>query len=134
MFATSYPLLDVFLTTLWIVGFILWIWIAIGVFADIFRSHDMSGWSKAAWIVLIFILPLLGVLIYLIARGKKMREHAIEEATANDLATREYIRQVVASKDTSDDLAKLTSLRDCGAITPEEFEQMKARLQQPTAS
>jgi uncharacterized protein (DUF58 family) len=131
MLSTSYPLLDVFLTTLWIVGFILWIWIAIGVFADIFRSRDLSGWGKAAWIVLIFVLPLFGVLIYLIARGRKMRLHAVEDTTAADLATREYIRRVVATTDHSDELAKLTSLRDSGAITQAEFEEMSARLKDP---
>jgi hypothetical protein len=132
MLSTSYPLLDVFLTTLWIVGFVLWIWIAIGVFADIFRSRDLSGWGKAGWIIVIFILPLLGVLLYLIVRGRKMRLHAVQDTTAADLATREYIRRVVGETDKSDETAKLTSLRDSGAITQEEFEQMSARLQQPT--
>jgi hypothetical protein len=128
--ATSYPLLDAFLTTLWIVGFFLWIWLAILVFSDIFRSRDMSGWAKAGWIVLIFILPLIGVLIYLIARGKRMQQHAEEAAVASDLATREYIRSVVQQPDSSDELAKLTSLHDSGVLSDEEYQSMKARLAQ----
>jgi Phospholipase_D-nuclease N-terminal/Short C-terminal domain len=126
--STSYPLLDAFLTMLWIVGFFLWIWLAILVFSDIFRSRDMSGWAKAAWIVVIFILPLIGVLIYLIARGHKMQQHAEEAAAASDLATREYIRTVVQQTDSSDELAKLTSLHDSGVLSDEEFASMKARL------
>ena len=129
---SSYPLLDVFLYMLWIVGFFLWIWLAILVFSDIFRSRDMSGWAKAGWIVLVFILPLIGVLLYLIARGKKMQQHAEEAAVASDLATREYIRTVVSQTDSSDELAKLTSLHDSGVLSDEEFESMRTRLSQST--
>jgi hypothetical protein len=134
MASSSYPLLDAFLTTLWFVGFFLWIWLVILVFSDIFRSHDLSGWGKAGWILLVFVLPLLGVLIYLIARGRKMHQHAVEAAEASDLATREYIRSVLSSTDTTDELAKLSSLRDSGVISEEEFQRMKARLLQPTDS
>src|SRR5215469_16620439 len=117
--ATQYPLLDAFLTVLYIVGFFLWIWLAILVFSDIFRSRDMSGWAKAGWIVVIFILPLIGVLIYLIARGSKMQQHAEQDAAASDLATREYIRSVVNEKDPSDELSKLTSLHASGVLSDE---------------
>ena len=86
MIATSYPLLDAFLTMLWIFLFIIWIWLLIMVFADIFRSRDLSGWSKAIWVVGIIIFPLLGVLIYLIARGAKMHERQIEAAQAQQAA------------------------------------------------
>lgn len=132
MLATSYPLLDAFLTMLWIVGFVLWIWLVIAVFVDIFRSRDLSGWGKAGWTLAVFVLPLFGVLLYLIVRGHKMRQRAEDEALANELATRQYIRKVAANPDTSEDLAKLTSLRDSGAITQAEFERMKANLQRPT--
>jgi hypothetical protein len=131
--ATQYPLLDAFFTVLWIVGFFLWIWLAILVFSDIFRSRDMSGWAKAGWIVLVFILPLIGVLLYLIVRGKRMQQHAEEEAVASDLATREYIRSVVSQKDDSDELAKLTSLHASGVLSDEEFASMKARLAESTS-
>jgi hypothetical protein len=128
----SYPLLDAFLTTLWIVGFFLWIWLVIIVFADIFRSRDLSGWGKAGWTLLVFIIPLFGVLIYLVARGKNMRRHAEEDATMSDLATREYIRSVVSSGDSTDEMSKLDSLHESGVISDEEYERMKARLLQPT--
>ena len=128
LLASSYPLLDVFLTTLWIVGFMLWIWLVIAVFTDIFRSHDMSGFAKALWVVAVFVLPLVGVLIYLIARGSKMRQHAEEAAAAQELAQRQYIRDVAATSDTSAEMAKLVDLRDSGAISNEEYEQMKSNL------
>lgn len=127
--ATDYPLLDVFWTTLWFVAFFLWIWLVIAVFADIFRSSDLSGWGKAGWTLLVFALPLLGVLIYFIARGKKMQQHAVAEATASDIATREYIRSTVAEGDTTAvDLEKLTSLHDAGVLSDDDFQRMKAQL------
>jgi hypothetical protein len=126
--ATSYPLLDVFWTTLWFVAFFLWIWLVIMVFSDIFRSRDLSGWGKAGWIILVFALPMVGVLIYLIARGKKMHQHAVEAATASDLATREYIRSVVKDTNGDDELAKLNSLHDSGVLSDDEYQTMKANL------
>ena len=128
LLASSYPLLDVFLTTLWIVGFIMWIWLVIAVFTDIFRSHDMGGWAKAAWVLAVFVLPLVGVLVYLIARGHKMREHAESDAAAMDLAQRQYIREVASTTPTPDEMAKLVDLRDKGAISNEEYEQMKSQM------
>ena len=129
--ATSYPLLDVFFTTLWIVGFVLWIWLVIAIFTDLFRDHAMSGWAKAAWILFVLILPVIGVLTYLIARGGSMRERAAEDAKAQEQATREYIRSVAGSEGsatTADELSKLASLRDQGVISQQEFEEQKNRL------
>ena len=131
LLGTSYPLLDVFFTTLWIVGFVLWIWLVIAIFTDLFRDHAMSGWAKAAWILFVLILPVIGVLTYLIARGGAMRERAVEDAKAQEQATREYIRSVAGSEGsatTADELSKLASLRDQGVISQQEFEEQKNRL------
>jgi hypothetical protein len=125
--STSYPLLDAFITTLWIVGFFLWIWCAIAVFADLFRS-DMSGWAKAGWIVLIILIPLFGVLIYLIARGRKMADRAARDAADQEKAFQSYVRDVAVPSSPADDLAKLADLRDRGVITQEEFDQQKAKV------
>jgi hypothetical protein len=125
--STSYPLLDAFITTLWIVGFFLWIWCAIAVFADLFRS-DMSGWAKAGWIILIILLPLFGVLIYLIARGRKMAERASRDAADQEAAFQSYVRDAAGPSSPADDLAKLADLRDRGVITDAEFEQQKAKV------
>jgi len=128
--ASSYPLLDAFWTMLIFVGFFLWIWVAIYVFADIFRSKDMSGWVKALWVIAIFCLPLIGVLIYLIARGHKMQEHAAEDAAIQERQTREYIQSVAGTNGTSsaEEISKLVALRDSGALSEAEFESEKARV------
>jgi ABC-type multidrug transport system fused ATPase/permease subunit len=129
MIATSYPLLDAFLTMLWIFLFIIWIWLLIMVFSDIFRSRDLSGWGKALWVIGIIILPWLGVLIYLIARGGKMHERQIQAAQAQQEAFKQYVQETAASSSasTADQLAKLADLRDKGVITPAEFEAEKAK-------
>jgi hypothetical protein len=129
MLATSYPLLDAFLTTLWIFGFFLWIWLVIAVFADIIRSRDLSGWGKAAWTILIVLLPLFGVLIYLIARGGSMHERNARQAEEQDAAFRNYVKQTASNgaTGTADELAKLTDLKARGVITEEEFQREKAK-------
>lgn len=130
MIATSYPLLDAFWTMLWIVGFFLWIWIAIIVFADIFRSRDLSGWMKALWVIAIFALPLLGVLLYLIVRGRKMREHAAVAVTEQQAMTDQYIRSAAGAGGYSaaSELSQLASLRDSGVLSQDEFNAQKARI------
>src|SRR3954466_8271811 len=77
--ALEYSPGDVFLSMLWFFLFFIWIWLLITVFADIFRSDDLSGWGKALWTILVIVLPYLGVFAYLIARGKKMGEHAVND-------------------------------------------------------
>jgi len=129
MIASSYPLLDAFLTMLWIFLFIIWIWLLIMVFSDIFRSRDLSGWGKGLWCFGIIILPWLGVLIYLIARGGKMHERQIEAAQAQEQAFRSYVQETAASTSggSADQLAKLADLRDRGVITEAELQQEKAK-------
>jgi hypothetical protein len=126
---TSFGTGEVFWSMLWFCLFFIWIWLLIGVFADIFRSQDLSGWGKALWTVFVILLPYLGVLVYLIARGSKMNEHAAQDAQAQDAATRSYI-QGVAGGGTSpaDEIAKLAALRDKGTITDDEFTQAKAAV------
>lgn len=127
--ATSYPLLDVFFTMLWIVGFVIWIWLVFAIFADMFRDHEMSGWAKALWVIFVIFLPIIGCLTYLIARGGKMRERAEADAEAQDRATRDYIRSVTGDgKGTADELSKLAALRDRGVISQDEFEQQKSKI------
>ena len=86
MLAYSYPLLGVFWSMLWFFLFIVWIWLLIVIFADIFRSHDIGGFAKALWVIFVIILPFLGVFVYLIARGGKMQEHAVQQAKDQDQA------------------------------------------------
>jgi hypothetical protein len=123
--ASSFTLGDALLTVLELALLFLWIWIAIGVVFDIFRSKDLSGWGKAAWLLLIVIIPLFGVLIYLIARGHKMSEHALDQAQEQDAMFRSYVRSAASSP--ADDIAKLDDLRSRGVISDEEFERAKAK-------
>ena len=130
MAATSYPLLNAFWTILMVVGFVLWIWLVIYIFTDIFRSQDMSGWVKAAWILAIFVLPLFGVLFYLLARGPKMARRTEADVAAQEEATQQYIRSVAAegAPNTADELTKLAGLRDSGVLSQEEFEREKGKV------
>ena len=127
---SSYPLLDAFWTIVVIFLWVIWFWILITVFIDIFRSHDLSGWAKALWFLFVLIIPLVGVLVYLIVRGDSMHERQMRQVQAEDQAARSYIQQAAASSpaSTADQLEKLANLRDRGVITPEEFEREKAKI------
>ncbi len=126
--------MDLFWSMLWFFLFFAWIWLLITIFADIFRSDDLSGWGKAFWTIFVVILPWLGVLIYLIARGGSMQERAMAQAVAQEKAQREYIQQVSASSggassaSSADELEKLAKLQSQGVITAEEFAAQKAKI------
>ena len=124
----SYPLLGAFWTILEIFLWVLWIWILIYVFIDIFRSHDLSGWAKALWFLFVLFIPLIGVLVYLIARGGEMHERALRQAQQQDAEARAYIQQAAGSNNTAEQLTKLADLRDRGVITADEFEREKAKV------
>ena len=124
----SYPLLGAFWTVLEIFLWILWIWVLIYVFIDIFRSRDLSGWAKALWFVFVLFIPLIGVLVYLIARGGEMQERAVRDAQQQDQEVRRYIQQAANEPNSADQLAKLAELRDRGVITADEFEREKAKV------
>ncbi len=128
MLASSYPLLDIFWTMLWFFLFFAWIWLLIIVFGDIFRSHDLSGWAKALWTIFVVLVPWLGVLVYLIARGGKMQDRAAKEAQQQDQAFRSYVQDVAAPTNSADQLAKLADLKASGAISDQEFQTAKAKL------
>jgi hypothetical protein len=128
--SSSYPLLNVFWTMFEFFLWVIWIWILITVFIDIFRSRDLSGWAKALWFVFVLFIPLIGVLVYLIARGGSMHERAAKDAQAQDEAFRSYVQQAASDSpaSTADQLAKLADLRDRGVISADEFEREKAKV------
>jgi ABC-type multidrug transport system fused ATPase/permease subunit len=117
----EYTVGEAFLTMLWFFLFFIWIWLLITVFSDIFRSDDLSGWGKALWTIFVIVLPYLGVLVYLIARGKKMHEHAAHQAARQEQQMREYVQGAA-------EIERLAQLRTQGAITDDEFQQAKAKL------
>jgi ABC-type multidrug transport system fused ATPase/permease subunit len=126
----QYPILDFFLTMLYFFLFIIWIWLLITVFIDIFRSHDMGGVAKALWVIFIIILPFLGVFVYLIARGGKMHERAAQQAAEQQKAFDQYVREAAGTTgaDTASQLAKLADLKSQGVLTDAEFEAQKAKI------
>ena len=125
---TGYPLLDLFWTMLWFFLFFIWIWLLIQVFIDIFRSNDMGGWGKAGWTIFVIVIPLLGVLVYLIARGRSMGERNMQEAQRQDQQFRKYVQDAAGSGGGADQLAKLADLHKQGVLTDDEFAAQKAKI------
>jgi Short C-terminal domain/Phospholipase_D-nuclease N-terminal len=129
MLSYDYPLMGLFWSMLVFFLWFAWIMLLFRVFGDIFRSHDMGGWAKAFWCIFVIALPFLGVLIYMIARGDKMAEHAMDDAQAQDDAFRASVQQAAGtSGGTADELAKLADLKSKGIITDAEFAAQKAKL------
>ncbi|MGO9778863.1 MAG: SHOCT domain-containing protein [Streptosporangiaceae bacterium] len=125
----NYPLLNVFWTILELFLWVIWFWILITVFIDIFRSSDLSGWGKALWFLFVLLIPLIGVLVYLIVRGGKMHERAERQAQQQDEALRQYLQdEVAAPSSPADQLTKLADLHDRGKITDQEYEREKAKV------
>jgi hypothetical protein len=119
---------QVFLSMMYFFLFFIWIWLLIVVFGDIFRSHDLGGLAKALWVIFVIVAPYLGVFVYLIARGHKMSEHAMQAAQAQDAAQRAYIQNAAgAAPSTADELTRLADLKAKGVISDAEFEQAKAK-------
>ena len=126
----SYPLLGAFWTIFMIFLWVIWIWVLIRVFIDIFRSRDLSGWAKALWFLFVLFIPIIGVVVYLIARGDSMSERAEQQARQQDQEFRGYVQEAAADSpaSTADQLAKLADLRDRGVISTGEFERQKAKV------
>lgn len=130
MLAYDYPILGIFWTTLMLFLWIAWLFILFHVVIDIFRSHDLGGWGKAGWLILVVILPALGVLIYVLARGDSMQERDFARARAQQDSFDAYVHEAAGTSGTStaDELAKLSDLKDRGVISDEEFASSKAKL------
>ncbi|MFG3407430.1 SHOCT domain-containing protein [Streptomyces sp. NPDC048142] len=130
----DYPLLNVFLTMLYLFLWVMWFFLLFKVITDLFRDHSLNGWAKAGWLVLVILLPYVGVLIYLIVRGRSMHERDEKLARDSEAAFRSYVRDAAAGQggsgagDHVNDLAKLAELKDKGALNAEEYERAKAKL------
>ncbi len=125
----SYPLLNVFWTIFEIFLMIIWFWILISVFIDIFRSRDLSGAAKAVWFLFVLLIPLIGVVVYLIVRGGEMHERTAQVVQAQEAAYDGHLAQNgTPSSSTADQLAKLADLHDRNVISDQEFAQEKAKV------
>jgi Phospholipase_D-nuclease N-terminal len=132
---SSYPFLEVIWTMLVVFGFVLWFWLLIVVFGDMFRRHDVSGWGKAAWTVFVIVLPFIGILAYLITQGGAMAERRQKEAEAARTAFESDVRSIAGEKDRpAEQIAAAKQLRDSGDITAEEYELLKQKALGSTAA
>jgi hypothetical protein len=127
LLVADFSLGDALLLVVEIFFFVLYLWILFAIIGDLFRDHEMSGWGKAGWTFVLFVVPFLGALIYLIARGEGMRERTVKEQAEARKHMDAYIRETAGSSP-ADELHKLSELRDKGAITDEEFDRAKAKL------
>ena len=123
--AADYPFLDVLWTMIVFFAFIIWIWLLITVFADVFRRHDIGGGMKAIWIIFVIVLPYLGVLVYLIANHDGMADRNIQQMQKQQSAADDYIRSVAGGA--AGEIEKAKGLLDSGAITQAEFDTIKAK-------
>lgn len=137
----DYPLLNLFWTMFWLFLWILWFFLLFKVISDIFRDHSMGGWGKAGWLIFVILLPYIGVLVYLIARGRSMSERDVAQAKQAEESFRAYVREAAATPGAGggagaagpgrshvDELAKLSELRTSGAISEAEYQKAKDKL------
>lgn len=126
--STGYPVLDVFWTMFEIFAFVVWFWLLFVILTDVYRSRDMSGWGKAGWTIFVIFLPLIGVLTYLIIRGRSMNQRAAQQQQQQEDAFRSYVQDAAGSPSSADQLAKLADLRQRGVISSAEFETEKTKV------
>ena len=121
---------ELFWTVLWLFFLFMFIWVFVALVSDLFRDHTLSGWAKAAWVILLVVFPLVGSLIYLIVRGKGMAERSAAAQHRAQAQFDSYVRQAASSSGNSsvDDLARLAELRSNGHLSDAEYETMKARI------
>jgi len=119
---------ETFLSMLWFFLFIIWIWLVITIFGDLFRSDDLSGWGKAGWAVFLIVLPYLGVFVYLVARGHTMTARSAAEAKARDEAMRGYVRDAAGTPSAAQEIERLAALQQAGQLSAAEFEQAKSKV------
>src|SRR5215468_364835 len=128
MLGADYPFLDVMWTMIVFFLWVLWFWLLITAFVDIFRRHDLSGWGKTGWLIFCIILPFLGVFIYIITQGSGMTDRNVKQAQAQQQQFDDYVRQTAGSGDSAaSQIERAKGLLDSGAITQEEFDSLKQK-------
>jgi hypothetical protein len=129
MIAATFGAGQVAYSILWFFLFFVEIWLMISIFIDIFRSHDLKGWAKAAWVIFVIIFPIIGILAYLIFRGDKMRAHQVQAVADQDAMIRHYAQHDTGARPSkTEELARLAELRDRGDVSAEEFQQLKSEI------
>ncbi|WP_415950444.1 SHOCT domain-containing protein [Streptomyces sp. KLOTTS4A1] len=130
--AVDYPILNLFWTMLLLFLWVLWFFLLFKIIVDILRDDDLSGWGKAGWLTFTILLPFLGVLVYVIVRGKSMGERDVAQAKKSEAAFKEYVREAAgpqgAGPSRADELAKLAQLKESGALSEAEFAKAKEKF------
>jgi len=128
MFAYDYPILGLFWSMLMFFIWIAWLMVLFNVIIDIFRSN-INGFGKAAWVLVVIVMPLLGVLIYLLANGDDMQDRQVSRMQSQQADVDAYIRNTASSSSgVAEEISKLSELQSSGVITAEEFASQKAKL------
>ena len=125
---SDFGLWEVIVSMFWFMLLMIWIWMIISILSDIFRDSDLSGGAKAMWTLFIVLIPWLGALVYIFARGDSMNDRSRKAAVRQEESTRAYVRDAAGTKSVADELRGLTELRDAGVITAEEYEAAKAKV------
>jgi putative oligomerization/nucleic acid binding protein/phospholipase D-like protein len=127
MLVADYTFWDALWTMVVFFAWVIWFWLLIVIFGDLFRRHDISGWTKAFWTIFVIFLPFLGVLVYIGTQGHGMSERTAKDQRAYQAQADDYIRTVAASSDPAEQIAKAKQLLDSGAISQAEFDSLKAK-------
>lgn len=127
MLGADYPFLDVLWTMIVFFAWVIWFWLLITVFGDLFRRRDISGWGKAGWIIFVIVLPYLGVLVYLIAQHQGMADRNMQQAQAAQSQFDDYVKDVAAKSGPAGEIEKAKQLLDTGAISQAEYDSLKAK-------
>jgi hypothetical protein len=125
--ASDYPLLNAFWTMFVFFGFVLWLWLLFSILGDLYTRHDVSGWGKAGWTVFMIVLPIIGVLAYLISQGQSMAERRMSDAAKAQSDFDSYVKSVASSTSSADEISRAKELLDSGAITQDEYDALKRK-------
>jgi orotidine-5'-phosphate decarboxylase len=125
--AADYPFLDILWTMFIFFAWVIWFWLLITIFADVFRRHDIGGGTKALWCIFVILTPFIGVFVYLITQSKGMNERNLQTQRAARAQTDEYIKTVAQEADPAGQIAQAKQLLDSGAINQQEFDSLKQK-------
>ena len=124
----DFSLWDVLVSMFWFMLLMAWVWMIIAILNDIFRDHELSGGAKALWTFFLVLVPWLGAICYIFARGDSMNARTRQSQADAQASMRAYVQDAAGGASLPDELRKLTTLRDDGVITPAEYEQAKAKV------
>jgi len=127
LIAADYPFLDVLWTMFIFFAWIIWFWLLITIFADLFRRHDIGGGKKTLWFIFVIITPFIGVFVYLISQSKGMNERQLQQVKQQRQQADDYIKTVAAEVDAPGQIAQAKQLLDSGAINQQEFDALKQK-------